>query len=785
MSRPLPPAITVRSGGWQRTFVPGDDVVIGRDVRAHVRIPHPAVSRAHVVLRYVDGHWIAIDNSSMNGMFVANRRVSSVDIGNGEAIHIGNPEGPLLIFELGRGPQLDDRPTTPTRNDGDGKTDMLSIATNMLRVLRPGARAAAPPDSTTIGNAVDNDIVVPDVLASRHHAILVPTADGVRIQDAGSTNGTFVNGQRVKDALLRDGDVITLGNTDLVFANGAVVRRTAAAVKTGGLDVCDISLTIKGNRTLLDHISFSAKPATLTAVIGPSGSGKSTLSKVIVGERRPDSGAVSFEGHNVHAEYASMRSRIGMVPQDDVVHGQLTINQALGYAAELRMPSDTTTEDRQRVVVQVLEELGLTPRADTRVENLSGGQRKRASVALELLTGPSLLILDEPTTGLDPALDQVVMKMLRQLADAGRVVVVVTHSLAFLDVCDQVLLLAPGGKTAFCGPPSEIGPAMGTTDWADIYTEISADPDAARRGYLERAEGLVGPPAQAASEGPVVLGRSVRTRLWRQFSTVARRQVRLLVANRGYFLFLVLVPFIIGLLPLTVAGDTGFGKAAIDGAAPNEPKQILVLLNLGAIFMGTALTIRELVGERAIFHREQAAGLSTSAYLWAKVAVFGAAAVVQSAILVLIVTAPKIGKGAPGGAVVLGSPRLELFVDIAATCVAAAIVGLMVSALAQNSNQVLLLMVVTLMSQLVLAGGFIPVTNRPLDPVSWITPSRWGLAATASTADLTNTVAVIPQDSHWKHTASVWMFDIAMLGVLSVVYAGFVRWKIRLTGAAK
>jgi hypothetical protein len=248
---------------------------------------------------------------------------------------------------------------------------------------------------------------------------------------------------------------------------------------------------------------------------------------------------------------------------------------------------------------------------------------------------------------------------------------------------------------------------------------------------------------------------------------------------------LVLLPFIVGLLPLTVAGHTGFGKAAIDSSAPNEPKQLLVLLNLGALFMGTALTIRELVGERAIFHREQAAGLSTSAYLWAKVAVFGMAAVVQSAILVLIVTAPKIGKGAPLGAVVLGSPRFELFVDIAVTCVAAAIVGLFVSALAQNGNQVLPLMVVALMAQLVLAGGFIPVTDRPLDPVSWLTPARWGLAATASTADLTNTVAVIPKDSHWKHTASVWIFDIAMLGVLSVFYAGFVRWKLRLKGAAK
>src|SRR6201991_988540 len=152
-----------------------------------------------------------------------------------------------------------------------------------------------------------------------------------------------------------------------------------------------------------------------------------------------------------------MRTRIGMVPQDDVVHRQLTINQALGYAAELRMPPDTTKEDRQRVVAQVLEELELTPQADTRIDKLSGGQRKRASVALELLTGPSLLVLDEPTTGLDPALDQQVMKMLRQLADAGRVIVVVTHSLAYLDVCDQVLLLAPGGKTAFCGPPGQIG----------------------------------------------------------------------------------------------------------------------------------------------------------------------------------------------------------------------------------------------------------------------------------------------------------------------------------------
>ena len=338
---------------------------------------------------------------SLNGIFVRRQRVSSVDIRNGETVNIGNPDGPPLIFELGPTAQ----PHNQTRQHSDRKTDVLNIATAMRARWRT-APAAAPPRGTTIGRTSDNDIVIPDMLASQHHAVLVPTAQGVQIEDAGSNNGTFVNGRPVKEAALRDTDVVTIGNVDLVFADGTLVRRTDPAARTGGLDVRDISLTIHGGRTLLDRISFSAKPATLTAVIGPSGSGKSTLAKVIVGGARPNSGAVSFEGHDIHAEYASLRGRIGMVPQDDVVHRQLTLNQALGYAAELRMPPDTTKQDRQHVIAQVLEELELTPHADTRIDKLSGGQRKRASVAVELLTGPSLLVLDEPTTGLDPALDR-------------------------------------------------------------------------------------------------------------------------------------------------------------------------------------------------------------------------------------------------------------------------------------------------------------------------------------------------------------------------------------------
>jgi ABC transport system ATP-binding/permease protein len=760
MTQPQPPTITVCADGWQRTFTPGDDVVIGRDVRADVRLPQPSVSRAHVLLRYADGRWVAADNDSTNGIFVEGQRVPSVDVRNGgETIHVGAADGPRLRFELGAATPPDDRPTTPIKHDA-------------VPAVRTGV--------TSIGRAPDNDVVITDVLASHYHATLVPTAQGIQLEDVGSMNGTFVNGQRVKDAVLHEDDVVTIGNVDLVFTNGALVRRAEPATTTGGLVVRAVGVTIEGNRTLLEDISFSAAPGTLTAVIGPSGSGKSTLSNVIVGNTRPNRGTVSFEGHDLHAEYASLRSRIGMVPQDDVVHRRLTVNQALGYAAELRMPPDTTKQDRQQVIAQVLEELELTPHADTRVDKLSGGQRKRASVALELLTGPSLLVLDEPTTGLDPALDQQVMRMLRRLADAGRVIVVVTHSLSHLDVCDQVLLLAPGGTTAFSGPPGEIGPAMGTTDWADIFTDIGADPAAAHRRFLDRTGRAVEVPAPAAPEKPVAVGRPGRPSLWRQFSTVARRQVRLLVADRGYFVFLVLLPFVVGLLPLTVGGHAGFGKPPSSGAAPFEPKQVIALLNFGAILMGTALTVRDLIGERSVFRREQAVGLSTSAYLVAKIVVFGTAAVIQSAVLVLIVIAPKIGKHAPSGAVVLGSPVFELFVDVAATCVVAAMLGLALSAVAQTNDQVIVLLAVTLTAQFVLAGGFIPVTDRALlDPISWLTPARWGFAATASTADLSNLVVGIARDSHWKHTASAWWFDMAMLGVLAVCFLSFTRWKIR------
>jgi len=563
-----------------------------------------------------------------------------------------------------------------------------------------------------------------------------------------------------------------------VEAHDDSVQLAAAPGSDGGdcLEVHGLGLTLADGRQLLSDVSFSTRPGSLTAIIGPSGAGKSTLAKLVAGALTPTAGEVWFGGHDLHGEYAALRHRVGLVPQDDVVHHQLTVAAALRFAAELRLP-EASAQQREVAVARVLEELELTGHAHTRVDRLSGGQRKRASVAMELLTEPALLILDEPTTGLDPALDRQVMAGLRRLADAGRVVLVVTHCLTYLDVCDQVVFLAPGGKTAYCGPAADVGIALGGTDWADLFAGVAADPDAAHHAFLTR-RGHLARPSRLSRPGSAP--RPARCRLARQVGTVARRQVRLIAADRGYFCFLAVLPFVLGALTLLVPGHVGLGIANPRGSDADEPVQIVFLLSIGAVFMGTALTIRDLVGERSIFHREQAVGLSATAYLGAKIAVYALTAAAQSAVLTTIVV---LGKGAPTrGAVAVGNPLLELYLTLAASAAVAAVMGLALSAAAKSQDQILPMLVISVMLSIVFCGGMIPVTGRTvLDQLSWAIPARWGFAATASTADL-RTIAPLLQtkDTLWSHDSGWWLLDMTALILLGALLAGYIRWRIRL-----
>jgi hypothetical protein len=260
--------------------------------------------------------------------------------------------------------------------------------------------------------------------------------------------------------------------------------------------------------------------------------------------------------------------------------------------------------------------------------------------------------------------------------------------------------------------------------------------------------------------------------------TVARRQVRLMTADRGYFTFLALLPFMLGAMALVVPGSKGLGIADPHGSTPNEPAQILILLNISTVFMGTALTIRDLGIERAIFLREAASGLASSAYLCAKIGVFSLAAGLQTAVLTAIVV---LGKGGPSrGAVIAGNPSVELYLTLALTAVIAAMSGLLLSAVARSVQQGMPMLVVAITASQVFSGGLIPVTGRlVMDPLSWIFPARWGFAATASTADLSAIAPFAPTDRLWSHTPSWWLIDIGMLVLFGVLLAGAVWLRLR------
>jgi ABC-type multidrug transport system ATPase subunit len=310
-------------------------------------------------------------------------------------------------------------------------------------------------------------MVITDLRVSRQHAELRSAGGTYEIVDVGSRSGTYVNGQRVERSAIGPDDIIGIGPSTFQLVGDVLTEY----MDTGAVSLSahDLTVTVDKGKVLLDHVSFPLGEKCLVAVIGPSGSGKSTLLRALTGLRPADQGTVSYDGRDLYRDYSELRSRIGLVPQDDILHTQLTVRRALIYAAELRFPDDTRQHERKARVDEVLQELGLDHRRDNRISALSGGQRKRVSVALELLTKPSLLFLDEPTSGLDPGLDKSVMQMLRGLADDGRTVAVVTHSVANLDICDRLLVMAPGGRIAYFGPPREALPFLGFNDWADVF----------------------------------------------------------------------------------------------------------------------------------------------------------------------------------------------------------------------------------------------------------------------------------------------------------------------------
>jgi ABC-type multidrug transport system ATPase subunit len=627
--------------------------------------------------------------------------------------------------------------------------------------------------SLRIGRAPDNDLVLDDRLVSRYHAELRKRKDGgLEIADLASQNGTFVNGRRIATQPLSGSDTIGIGHSTFrVSGSGLEQFADDGAVTVAAQELV---VTVAGGKILLDGVSFTTPEKCLVGVIGPSGAGKSTLLGAMTGMRPADAGTVMYDNRNLYEDYAELRHLIGLVPQENILYTQLTARRALQYSAELRFPTGTTAAQRDARVTEVLEELGLDKHAQTRADRLSGGQLKRMNVAQELLTRPSLLFLDEPTSGLDPGLDKSIMSQLRDLAHGGRTVIVVTHSVLNLMMCDRLLVLAPGGRMAFYGPPGEALGYFELPDWADLFQAFDLYPDRDWAGEFAasvvhaRYAATERPYAGQSEEEQLALSEPTqRRRGLRQYATLTRRYARVIAADRGYVLFMGLLPVVLGLLIRFVPAMQGL-------AGPNgnmSAQELLQILVTCACLAGTASSVRELVKERPIYIRERAAGLSSGAYLLSKLTLLGAVSVVQSCVIVLLGVA---GREMPAhGALLKSYPLLELTIAIAVLAVTSMCLGLLVSAFVSTSEKAMPFLVMLTMFQVILSGGVLPFNGMTgLSQLSWIAPARWGFAAGASTVNL-NAIGLLPgtdADPLWTTSSADWLRDVGITAGLGLLY---------------
>ncbi|GAB7186841.1 FHA domain-containing protein [Kitasatospora sp. Ki12] len=737
---------------------------LGRDPTSEIVLDDPRVSWHHAILRATDGHWLLEDVGSTNGTFDEGHRVSREDVGPGTRLRFGDPaDGPSATFAGLPVPAPNERPS-------------LVAPQNSGTFRSPSAVLQLPGHTVRIGRSNDNDLVLDDLVVSRHHAELreLP-GGGHEIVDLDSHNGTFLNGWPVHRAPVGPADIVGIGHSALCLSDGHLVEYT----DTGeiSLDVQDLVVRVgPDRRVLLDGVGFPLAEKSLLAVAGPSGAGKSTLLNALTGLRPADEGTVLYDGRDLYRDYAELRRRIGLVPQDDILHTQLTVRRALAYAAELRFPGDTDPHEREARVMEVIHELGLDSRAEQVISSLSGGQRKRVSVALELLTKPSLLFLDEPTSGLDPGMERSVMHMLRGLADDGRTVVVVTHSVLSLNVCDRLLVLAPGGRTAYYGPPGEALGYFGYEEWPEAFeafenedhaawqTRFRASPQYRRYVAAEAAPALPVPVREPRQPPPraAAIGRDKPQGWFSQLGTLVRRYAAVLAADRLFLTIMVVLPFVIGLMCRAMAGSR---------LTPVNAVNCLLTLCIGGLLTGSANSVRELVKERAIYQRERVVGLSRSAYLVSKVVILGVVTVGQAAVLTVVgLAGVDLSAAVPTGVVMPQLP--ELIIAVALLAFSAMMLGLVVSALVDKEEATMPLLVLLSVVQIVFSGLMLKLYGVPgLEQFAWLIPSRWGMSAMARTVELhTLFPNAITQDPMFRHQRSGWELCMALLPLLSAGY---------------
>lgn len=574
-------------------------------------------------------------------------------------------------------------------------------------------------DSISIGRDTKQDICFPHSSVSKTHAKIIRERDGFYILDCNSQNGVILNNRRIAHKeRLQEKDIITITNNKLIFMTTMVFY--CCSQEGISVDVNNVVVQRgKGRKAFLTNrdITFRVSPGELVAIVGGSGAGKSTILNCMCGYLRPTKGSVSINGIDLYQNYSSLKKLIGYVPQSDIVYDNLTLYEMLFYTAKLRLPKDTSEKERDAAIERAIGLVELQEKRDSSIKSLSGGQRKRASIAVELVSNPNLLLLDEPASGLDPGTERSLMVSLREMANRGKTVVLVTHSTLQLMLCDKIAFLGNGGYLCFFGTYEEALTFFRTSSIVDIYTRLTEQPK-----YWSGKYARTRPPIQTFT--PTAIDKKHQKNGVSQFCILSSRYSKLLIHDRKRFLLLLgQAPLLAALISLVADGNQ-FDQYEMT-------KSLLFALSCAAFWVGMLNAIQEICKERTIVKREYMTGLSLNAYLSSKLAVLGILCFIQSTLMVAVLTS-IIGLPSEG---VIFQPFPELLITTFVTTVAATAIGLFVSALFSNADRALTIAPILLMPQ-ILFSGLIFKLDGATEYISWVAVSRWSVEGYGTTANL-------------------------------------------------
>lgn len=776
---PDPYLLLDNQGQQLRLFLGKDFHKLGRGQEwadlAAPEIGWEVLSRRQAILRKEDQDYRIYDGDgehcSRNGLFVNHQRI---DLERGLLLKNG------MQIEIGQSPT---------------NRILLTYCNPMSRLIMPSKRRLDLKRLTEwpveIGRSPTNTsryasmwLDAPTV--SRMHALLYLDGKGGHILEDRSTHGTFVNGKRINRRFnLTPGSTVQIGPFSLLY------RREALELVDAGneirLDVHRLYRKVLDQvgqeRTILHDISLVIEPGQLVALIGGSGAGKSTLMKTLLGIEPTTSGKVFLNGDDLRQNWGIYRSQIGYVPQDDIVHLDLTVSEVLQYACKLRLPPDT---DVQSVVNATLEQVKLTHVSDVFVRDLSGGQRKRVSIGVELLADPKLFFLDEPTSGLDPGLDKEMMRLLRNLADQGRTVVLVTHATANIEVCDRIVFLGRGGKLCYFGPPQQALTffEMPSEDWkyfSDIYLKLEQGARAEGKTkvnywvqkYAQSPEYKTYIRLEAGKNSQFAPDRAVNTGIspFQQWRLLNQRYWQLVGRDRSSLFFMFISgPIAIALTAWILHNETPLAKLS-DSTTLQAPSALKVLFVFSciAIWLGLSSSVREIIKESAIYARERLINLGLLPYLSSKVTVRSGLLLVQTILMTLTI--------------LLGfkSPEPDLLpwflgagITVGLTLLASVSLSLMISAWVKNENAANNVLPLIMIPQIILSGVLFELEGFPAK-LAWLMISRWSIGAFGSLVDVNE---MLPKSSNevyaatWQNLGTNW----AALGVHTFVYLAIALW---------